>query len=53
MIGDKIMEKRTVFIHNTKDKLKNINDTEYRTVTFIGGNKNILDIIKELIKDKY
>lgn len=35
------MEKRTVFIHNTKDKLKNINDTEYRTVTFIGGNKNI------------
>lgn len=47
------MEKRTVFIHNTKDKLKNTNDTEYRTVTFIDGNKNILDIIKELIKDKY
>ena len=41
MIGDKTSEKRTVFIHNTKDKLKNINDTEYRTVTFIGGNKNI------------
>ena len=35
------MEKITMFIHNTKDKLKNINDTEYRTVTFIGGNKNI------------
>ena len=53
MIGDKAMEKITMFIHNTKDKLKNINNTEYRTVTFIGGNKNILDIIKELIKDKY
>ena len=53
MIGDKAMEKITMFIHNTKDKLNNINDTEYRTVTFIGGNKNILDIIKELIKDKY
>ena len=53
MIGDKAMEKITMFIHNTKDKLKNINDTEYRTVTFIGGNKNILDIIKELINDKY
>lgn len=53
MIGDKAMEKITMFIHNTKDKLKNINDTEYRTVTFIGGNKNMLDIIKELIKDKY
>ena len=44
MIGDKTMEKITMFIHNTKDKLKNINDTEYRTVTFIGGNKNIKKI---------
>ena len=44
MIGDKAMEKITMFIHNTKDKLKNINDTEYRTVTFIGGNKNIKKI---------
>ena len=44
MIGDKAMEKITMFIHNTKDKLKNINDTEYRTVTFIGGNKNVKKI---------
>ena len=44
MIGDKAMEKITMFIHNTKDKLKNINNTEYRTVTFIGGNKNIKKI---------
>ena len=44
MVGDKAIEKRTMFIHNTKDKLKNINDTEYRTVTFIGGNKNIKKI---------
>lgn len=47
------MEKKTIFIHNTKDKLKDNKNSEYRTVAFVGGNKNILDIIKDLIKDKY
>lgn len=47
------MEKRTMFIHSTKDKLKDNKDSEYRVVTFIGGNKNILDVIKDLIKNKY
>lgn len=47
------MEKRTIFVHNTKDKLKDNRNNEYRVVTFVGGNKNILDVIKDLIKDKY
>lgn len=47
------MEKRTIFVHNTKDKLKNDKNSEYRIVTFVGGKKNILDVIKDLIKDKY
>lgn len=47
------MEKKTVFVHSTKPSIKNNQNNEYRIVTFIGGNKNILDIIKELIKNKY
>ena len=42
-----------MFIHSIKDKLKDNKDNEYRVVTFIGGNQNILDIIKKIIKDKY
>ena len=47
------MEKRTIFVHSTKDKLQCNKDDEYRVVTFISGNQNILDIIKKLIRDKY
>ena len=48
------MEKRTIYIHKSKDDtLHNNSDSEYRVVTFIGGNKDIKKIIKELIKDKY
>lgn len=47
------MEKKTVFVHSTNPSIKNNQNNEYRIVTFIGGNKNILDIIKELIKNKY
>lgn len=48
------MEKRTIYIHKTKDDNthRDIN-SEYRVVSFIGGNKDIIQIIKELIKDKY
>lgn len=42
-----------MYIHKTKDDKPQINvNTEYRTVTFIGGNKDIMQIVKELIKDK-
>ena len=48
------MEKRTIYIHKSKeDKLQQNTNGEYRTVAFIGGNKDILSIIKDLIKDKY
>ena len=47
------MEKRTIYIHKTKNELSNNNNGEYRTVNFIGGDKDIMHIIKELIKDKY
>lgn len=48
------MEKRTIYIHKTKnDNLQHHENDEYRTVTFIGGNKDIMQIIKELLKDKY
>ena len=40
------MEKKTVFAHSTKPIIKNNQNNEYRIVTFIGGHKNILDIIK-------
>ena len=48
------MEKRTIYIHKSKNEQKaSTNNNEYRTVTFIGGSKDILSIIKDLIKDKY
>lgn len=48
------MEKRTIYTHQSKeDKLQQNTNSEYRTVTFIGGNKDIISIIKELIKTKY
>ena len=49
------MEKRTFYIHKSKDDPKsyNIIDSEYRIVNFIGGDKDIIEIIKNLIKNKY
>lgn len=48
------MEKRTIYIHKSKDdSMSNNKDQEHRIVTFIGGNKDIVSIIKDLIKDKY
>ena len=47
------MKKTTFYIHSDKDKIINVKDDEYRLVTFVNGTKDILEIIKELIKDKY
>ena len=44
------MEKKTIYIYK-KDEIYKSND-EYRIVTFINGNKDIMQIIKELIKTK-
>lgn len=48
------MEKRTFYIHKSKDEPKSYTllDKDYRLVTFIGGNKDILSIIKNLIKNE-
>ena len=53
MIGDVYMEKRTIFIHREKNEINDDSSKEYRIVTFINGNKDIMQIIKELIKNKY
>ena len=44
------MEKKTIYIYN-KTKFHKTNE-EYRVVTFINGNQDIMQIIKELIKNK-
>ncbi len=55
-IGD-YMEKRTFYIHQTKEerdkRIESAENDEYRVVTFINGNKDILHIIKQLIKTSY
>ena len=47
------MGKKTIFIHREKNEINNNTNKEYRVVTFINGNKDIMQIIKELIKNKY
>jgi hypothetical protein len=44
------MEKKTIYVYK-KDNLYNSNE-EYRVVTFINGEQEIIQIIKELIKTK-
>ena len=44
------MEKKTIYKYK-KDKLYQSNE-EYRVVTFINGDQDIMHIIKELIKTK-
>jgi hypothetical protein len=47
------MEKRTFYIHKSKSDPKSYTlNNEYRVVNFIGGNQDIITIIKKLIKDK-
>lgn len=48
-----IMEKKTIYIHKSKNDPKVIDSNEYRVVTFIGGDTDILQIIKQIIKEKY
>jgi hypothetical protein len=51
------MEKRTFYIHESKEernsRTESAENEEYRVVTFIGGNTDILQIIKQLIKINY
>lgn len=47
------MEKTTIYIHKTKnDKPQKHTDNDYRVVSFISGDKDIVQILKKLIKDK-
>jgi hypothetical protein len=51
-IGDE-MEKRTFYIHKSKHDPKSyILEKEHRIVNFIGGDDDIMTIIKKLIKNK-
>ena len=51
------MEKRTFYIHESKEernkRTEPAENDEYRVVTFINGDKDILHIIKQLIKTNY
>ena len=51
------MEKRTIYIHQTEEEKMQCNESrendEYRVVTFIGGNTDIMHIVKQLIKSNY
>ena len=44
------MEKKTIYVYK-QDNVYKSND-EYRVVTFINGEQEIIQIIKELIKTK-
>jgi hypothetical protein len=47
------MEKRTFYIHKSKNNKKSYTlNKEHRVVNFIGGDQDILEIIKKLIKNK-
>jgi len=47
------MEKRTIYIHKNKDEdIQKYTNNDYRVVTFIGGNNDIVEIIKKLIQYK-
>lgn len=51
------MEKRTFYIHESKEerdkRTEPAENDECRVVTFINGDKDILHIIKQLIKTSY
>lgn len=49
------MQKQTIYIHKTRDKKTNNDNSsqEQRVVTFVNGERDIMKIIKELIKEKY
>lgn len=47
------MEQTTIFIHRTYEHLNDKPDSNYRIVTFINGNKDIINILKKIIKENY
>lgn len=50
------MEDNIIYQHINKHAVEDTETAQegnYRVVRFIGGDKDILKIIKELIKDKY
>ena len=47
------MEQTTVFIHQTQENAQSKPNSDYRIVTFINGNKDIIDIIKNIIQSNY
>jgi hypothetical protein len=51
------MEKTTFYIHQSREerdtRTESAENEECRVVTFIGGNTDILQIIKQLIKINY
>ena len=49
------MEKRTFYMHKSKNDPKSYTlvNNDQRIVSFIGGNKDITQIIKKLIEYKY
>ena len=47
------MEDTTVFIYRSQNEESTLQSNNiYRIVTFIDGNRDIMEIIKEIIKDK-
>lgn len=49
------MEKRTFYIHKSKNEPKSymLVNNDQRVVSFIGGNKDMTQILKKLIEYKY
>ena len=48
------MEKTTILIHGEKDEESaSCECGEHRIVTFVNGSKDIMEIIKDLIKTQY
>lgn len=48
------MEKTTILVHREKDEESLICECgEHRIVNFVNGQKDIMEIIKELIKTQY
>lgn len=46
------MEKTTIYIYKNKNDQHAKHNDKYRVVTFINGSQDILQIIKDLIKNK-
>lgn len=48
------MEKTTIYIHREKDEeLLSCECGEHRIVNFVNGKRDIMEVIKDLIKTQY